>query len=270
MIVYLLGYFFMCIIFIFCRFFYHLISNKNIISAVKNDFINVFDYSKQIIVSNPIKIKIIAIIAIFLIVMSFSPISYQNFVILDDFLSTIIYFVAVIIFLPNKNFKKFPVEIFGFIYSIMLMYGGAGEFLVAIFLDYDFFGENIWIYGYIIVLTSYFICIATLSKFFEHDLNRIEIIFIGMIMMIILEFMTYYGIGFFSAIQVYDIKNFNFDILEWVATVINHGIFIASQSQILERETREILGYIILNGTDALTITAVLGYLLQKIMSSNN
>ena len=51
-----------------------------------------------------------------------------------------------------------------------------------------------------------------------------------------------------------------------ITTIINQGIFIASQSQILERSTKEIWGYVILNGTDVLTVTAVLGYLLQKFM----
>ena len=51
-----------------------------------------------------------------------------------------------------------------------------------------------------------------------------------------------------------------------ITTIINQGIFIASQSQILERTDSEIWGYIILNGTDVLTITVVLGYLVQKFM----
>ena len=51
-----------------------------------------------------------------------------------------------------------------------------------------------------------------------------------------------------------------------ITTIINQGIFIASQSQILERTDSEIWGYVILNGTDVLTITAVLGYLVQKFM----
>ena len=53
-------------------------------------------------------------------------------------------------------------------------------------------------------------------------------------------------------------------------TIINQGIFIASQSQILERTPSEIWGYVILNGTDVLTITVVLGYLVQKFMGNEN
>ena len=56
------------------------------------------------------------------------------------------------------------------------------------------------------------------------------------------------------------------DIFGDITGIINQGIFIASQSQILERTPTEIWGYVILNGTDVLTITAVLGYLVQKFM----
>lgn len=56
------------------------------------------------------------------------------------------------------------------------------------------------------------------------------------------------------------------DIFGDITGIINQGIFIASQSQILERTPTEIWRYVILNGTDVLTITAVLGYLVQKFM----
>ena len=178
-----------------------------------------------------------------------------------------------IIFAPqnNSNQNKFPVEIFGFIYSIVLMYCSAGEFIVEICSANNLFNENIWIYGYLIIIISYLICMATVSKFMEHDLSRIEIIFIGMIMMTVLEFLTYYGIGFLCGIKFYKPEDlFNIfeksNILEWISIIINQGIYVASQSQILERSTDEILGYIILNGTDVLTVTAVLGYVLQKFM----
>lgn len=55
-----------------------------------------------------------------------------------------------------------------------------------------------------------------------------------------------------------------------ITTTINQGIFIALQSQILGRSPMEIWGYIILNGTDVLTITAVLGYLVQKFIENKN
>ena len=81
--------------------------------------------------------------------------------------------------------------------------------------------------------------------------------------------MTYYGIGFSCGIEFISDEMFENNILKVIADIINRGIFIASQSEILERETKEILGYIILNGTDALTITAVLGYVLQKFIEKN-
>ena len=121
-----------------------------------------------------------------------------------------------------------------------------------------------------VVLISYVICIATLSNFMERNLSKLEIIFVGMIMMTILEFMTYYGVGFFGGMEFYDPKIFENNIFESIVSVINHGIFIASQSQILERSTKEVCGYIILNGTDVLTVTAVLGYVLQKFMGIDN
>lgn len=274
MILFFLGYFFMGILFLFLRFFYH-IFKKNFFNAIKKDFFNVRDYYKKIIFSNPTKFKIIGgLIIIFAVAANFQ---IENLIIFDDFVSTIIFFLMVIIFAPQDNSqqKNFPVEIFGFIYSIVLMYGSAGEFLVEIFSANNFFHENIWIYGYGIILISYLICMATVSKFMEHDLSRIEIIFIGMIMMTILEFLTYYGIGFLCGIKFYTPEEFwnifeKTSSLEWISMIINYGIYIASQSQILERDTPEILGYIILNGTDVLTVTAVLGYVLQKFMSNDS
>ena len=83
-----------------------------------------------------------------------------------------------------------------------------------------------------------------------------------------LEFITYYGVGFFSGIERINSQAFETNIFGDITNIINQGIFIASQSQILERSAMEIWGYIILNGTDVLTITVVLGYLLQKFIES--
>lgn len=268
MIIFILGYFLMGLIFLGLRFFYH-ITKKNFVPAIKKDFFNVRDYCKKIILFNPKKMKIIVgLVAIFIFAMIL-PVHIEKIYLFDDFVSAIIYFLMMIIFAPKEEpeNKKFPVEIFGFIYSIVLMYCSAGDFVIEIFSVNNFFHKDMWIYGYSVVLISYLICIATLSRFMERDLSRIEIIFVGMIMMTILEFMTYYGIGFFGGIKFYNPHIFEESVLEGIATIINQGIFIASQSQILERSTAEILGNIILNGTDVLTITAVLGYVLQKFMS---
>lgn len=267
MITFILGYFVLGLTFLFCRSLYHIFSKNNLINELKKDFVNLYDYSRQIILSNPVKFKfIIGLITIstFLVMLN----QVENIDIFDDFVSMIIFFVMVIIFAPredNKN-KKFPVEIFGFIYSITMMYCSAGDLVIEIFSTNTFFEKDMWIYGYSVVLISYLICMATLSRFMERDLSRIEIIFVGMIMMTILEFMTYYGVGFFGGIKFFNPNLFANGVLQGVATIINQGIYIASQSQILERDTSEILGYIILNGTDVLTVTAVLGYVLQKFM----
>ena len=271
MIIFLLGYFVMGLIFLVWRLFYHFLNKKKLLPALRNDLANLYAYDREIIVSNPIKFKIIGtIIAVFIILLMI-PLENEIIDLFDCTLSTIIYFLLVIVYAPREDptNKDFPVEIFGFIYSIVLMYGCAGEFVVEFFETDNFFNEDIWIYGYSVVLISYVICIATLSNFMERNLSKLEIIFVGMIMMAVLEFMTYYGIGFCGGMEAYDPKIFEESILEGIMTIINQGIFIASQSQILERSTKEVCGYIILNGTDVLTVTAVLGYVLQKFMGSD-
>ncbi len=99
-----------------------------------------------------------------------------------------------------------------------------------------------------------------------------EIILLGMIMLSTLEFITYYGVGFFSGLKLYDPSAFEANIFGDFTRIINQGIFVASKSQILERTPMEIWGYVILNGTDVLTVTVVLGYVFQKIFvnSTNN
>ena len=272
MIVFVLGYFVMGLIFLVWRLFYHVLKKNKLIPALRDDLANLYAYDRQIILANPIKIKIIiALIAVFIILMMM-PIQIEIINLVDCVLSATIYFIMVIIYAPREDptNKEFPVEIFGFIYSIVLMYCSAGEFVVDFFETDNLFHEDIWIYGYSVVLISYIICIATLSNFMERNLSKLEIIFVGMIMMTVLEFMTYYGVGFCGGMESYDPKIFETSILEGIMTIINQGIFIASQSQILERSTKEVCGYIILNGTDVLTVTAVLGYVLQKFMGISN
>ncbi len=260
----------MGLIFLIWRFFYHNLSKKapSLILALKKDCINLYAYAKQIILSNPTRIKIVVGTTICFFFLTLLPIDIDTLDVFEDAASTIIFFLMVVIFAPQDkpSQKKFPVEIFGFIYSILFMYLSAGTLLIDIFYVSDFSTENLWIYGYIITLISYIICIATLSRFMERDLSRMEIIFVGMIMTTILEFITYYGIGFCSGNKLYDEKIWESNTFELITTVINQGIFIASQSQILERSAKEVWGYIILNGTDVLTVTVVLGYVLQKFM----
>ena len=229
---------------------------------------NLYAYDREIIVSNPIKIKIIVVIIAYSIISLMMPLEEDTLSLLDYGLSSIMYFLMVVVYAPHEDptNKEFPVEIFGFIYSIVLMYCSAGAFVIDFFETNDSFNEGMWIYGYSVILISYVICIAKLSNFMERNLTRLEIIFVGMIMMMILEFITYYGIGFFGGMKFYDPHVYELNVLDIITTIINQGIFIASQSQILERSTAEIWGNIILNGTDVLTITAVLGYVLQKFM----
>ena len=272
MILFVLGYFAMGLIYLVLRLFYHVLSKKNLIPALKNDFAELYTYDREIIMSNPIKIKIIVVIIACVIISTQMPLEIEIISLFDCALSSIVYFFMVIIYAPQKNpsSKEFPIEIFGFIYSIVLMYYSAGEFVIEFFETNNFFNEDMWIYGYSVILVSYVICIATLSNFMERNLSRLEIIFVGMIMMTILEFMTYYGVGFCGGMEYYDPQIFENSILEGIMTIINQGIFIASQSQILERSTKEICGYIILNGTDVLTVTAVLGYVLQRFMENDS
>ena len=96
-------------------------------------------------------------------------------------------------------------------------------------------------------------------------------------MMLTLEFIVYYGVGFFGGIkwytydilttEMYDTYEFNIaEIFGDITSIINQGIVLASQSQLEEIALSDIWGYIILNGTDMLTVTVVVGYLVQKFM----
>ena len=277
MVILMFGYFIMGLIFLVLRFFYHILPKKssqnNLVRATKEDFVILYAYAKQIVVSNTKKIKFIVVIMVSLIILPLTPLQLEIEFIFEDLLSTITFFVLVIIFAPQENpsDKGFPVEIFGFIYSIIFMYYSAGVLVFDVFYAIDSLKDDMWIYGYSITVISYVICIATLSRFMERELSKQEIILLGMIMLTTLEFITYYGIGFFGGIKWYnyDPLEYEFNILNIfgdITTIINQGIFIASQSQILERSASEIWGYIILNGTDVLTITVVLGYLVQKFM----
>ena len=280
MVILMLGYCLMGLIFLVLRFFYHILPKKrprSLIHATRDDLIALYAYAKQIVVSNPKKTKIIAVIIACLIILPMTPLQREIEYVLEDFFSTIMFLALVIIFAPQEkpSEKGFPVEIFGFIYSIIFMYYSAGVLVFDTFYAIDSLKENMWIYGYSVTFISYVLCISTLSRFMERELSKQEIIILGMVMLTTLEFITYYGIGFFGGIKWfnYDPLAYNFSISNIFGdftTIINQGIFIASQSQILERTPSEIWGYVILNGTDVLTITVVLGYLVQKFMGNEN
>ena len=277
MAILMLGYFLMGLIFLILQLFYHILPKKsprkNLVHEVRNDFVSLCDYVKQIVISNPKKFKFIVVIVVCLTILPITPLQIEIEFIVEDFLSLIMFFVFVIIFAPQENpeEKGFPVEIFGFIYSIIFMYYSAGLLVFDVFYAIDSLKEDMWVYGYSITVISYVICIATVSRVMERELSKQEIILLGMIMLTTLEFITYYGIGFFGGIKWcnYDPLTYEMNILNIfgdITTIINQGIFIASQSQILERSAGEIWGYVILNGTDVLTVTVVLGYLVQKFM----
>lgn len=269
----LLGYFIMVLIFLILRFFYHILpkksSNEKLTIAVKKDFINLYDYIKKIILCYPKAIKFIIAIIATLTVLQFMPFKLETWHVIEDILSTIMCVFLTIIFAPQENStrKGFPVEIFGFIYSIVFLFYCSGAFVFDLFYANDFFKEDMWIYGYCVTIISYIICMAALRGFMKRELSKEEIVLLGMIMMVTLEFITYYGIGFFSGIKWYDPADYETNIFGSVTSVINQGIYVASQSQIPERTPMEVWGNIMLNGTDALSITAVLGYMAQKFMS---
>ena len=272
-----LGYFFMMLMFLVFRFFYHIFNIKNsknfFIQEIKADFLKLYAYVEKIISENPKKFKIIFAIIVGLILLPMSALDIEILNIFESSLSTIIFFLFAVVFAPQENpsQKEFPVEIFGFIYSVIFMFYSAGTFVVDTFYENNFLKDAVWFYGYIITVISYIICISTLKGFMERNLAKEEIIFLGMSMMTALEFITYYGIGFFGGIKWYNPQDYEGSIVNIfgdITNIINQGIFIASQSQILERSAVEVWGYIILNGTDVLTITVVLGYLVQKFMEN--
>ncbi|WP_028130431.1 hypothetical protein [Selenomonas sp. AE3005] len=268
----LIGYILLVLMFIIFRFFYHILPKKssrgNLMKAVKKDLFSLYDYAKKIIFFHPRLVKVIIAFIIILFILPLIPIKYGIICIIDDVMNAIMYFLLVIVFAPQEDLsrKEFPIEIFGFTYSVIFMFYSMGVVVFDIFYMNDFFKEDMWIYGYSITLMSYFVCVATLRRFMERDLSREEIVLLGMIMLTTMEFITYYGVGFFSGINGYNPQDFEANIFGDIAKVINQGIFVASQSQILDRNTMEIVGYIVLNGTDVLTVTAVFGYLVQKFI----
>ena len=277
MIILVFGYCVMGLIFLVARFFYHVLRKKNLhqnlLHVVRNDVVILYDYIKQTILSYPRIFNFVAVIMVCLVILPMMPIRIEIGYMIEDFFSMTMFFLLVVVFAPQENQydKGFPVEIFGFIYSIIFMYYSAGSFVFDIFYAIDSLKDGMWIYGFIVTMVSYVICIATISRFMERKLSKQEIIILGMIMLTTLEFIMYYGIGFFGGMKWhgYDPATYEISILNIfgdVTSIINQGIFIASQSEILERSASDIWGYIILNGTDVLTITVVLGYLVQKFM----
>lgn len=188
MFILMFGYFVMGLLFLVVRFFYHIlpkkISRNNLIHAVKNDIAILYVYVKQIILSHSKIFKIIFGIIAGFIVLPLLPIQIDVRDIILDFMSVIVFLLLVIVFAPQDKpaQKEFPVEIFGFIYSIIFMFYCAGLLVFDISYIVHSFKEDMWLYGYIVTVISYIICIATLQRFMERNLSKEEIILLGMIM----------------------------------------------------------------------------------------
>ena len=254
------------------RVFYHIFhkKNPNVIQAMKNDVMNLYASAKRVISSEPKTVKTIVVILAVLFVWPMIPVQSEFVENVEYALSVLLCFLLAIVFVPQEDpsSEGFPFEIFGFVYSVIIMFYSEGSLVFGAFYTNDFLKEDMWMYGYGITVISYVICIATLRRFMERKLSKENIVLLGMIMLTALEFITYYGVGFFGGLQWYNPQAFESNIFGDITSIMNQGIFISSQSQILERDPVEIWGYIILNGTDVLTITAVLGYVVQKFMES--
>ena len=120
MILFTLGYVLMGLIFLIVRVFYHLTKNssqKNLIRAIRGDCISLYDYAKQIVVSNPKKSKVVAVIMVCLIILLMMPFRIETeFATEECFLSTIMFTMFLIAFTPKEDPSDtgFPVDIFGF------------------------------------------------------------------------------------------------------------------------------------------------------------
>lgn len=283
LILLVLGYVLMGLMFLIVRLFYHLTKTRspdNIVRAIREDWISLYDYAKQIMVSNPKKAKIVAVIMVFLIIFLIMPFRMElEYSTEESFLGTIMFAMFIMVFTPKDDPSNtgFPVEIFGFIYSVFFMFYCASNFVIDLFYANEALRNDMWIYGYIVTLISYAICITFLSEFIKRDVSKQEIILLGILMMLALEFIVYYGVGFFGGIKwyTYDILTYEtYDTYEFsiteifgdITSIINQGIVLASQSQLEEISLSDIWGYIILNGTDMLTVTVIVGYLVQKFM----
>ena len=89
-------------------------------------------------------------------------------------------------------------------------------------------------------------------------------------MLATLEFITYYGIGFFGGMKWFTPQAYTENMFGDILAIINQGVFLATQTQTPGEPAMEIMGYIILKGTDILSGTIVLGYLVQKLVEKKD
>ena len=139
---------------------------------------------------------------------------------------------------PEKPTSQgFPVEIFGFIYSIIFTFYNSGLMIVDISLIFPDFEKEMWFYGYIVTVISYVFCTVTLRRFMERNLSMEGIIILGMIMLTTLEFVPYYGIGFFGGLKWYKPDFFDEDeIFGDITAIVNQGIFIAKINESVKKK----------------------------------
>ena len=239
---------------------------------MKQDFLNTVACVKQVVLSSPKLIKTMAVLLGCFLLSPIIPLKIEIAYFCADLSLALLFLLCLLLFIPQEDssYQGFPVGIFGFIYSLIFMFYNAGCAVCDIFLGPNSFAEDIWVYGYGITVLTYVICIATLRRFLEKDLSTGETFFIGMMMLVMLEFVTYYGIGFFGGLKWYDPSAYTENMFGDIFAIINQGVFLATQTQTPGEPTAEILGYIILNGADILTATIVLGYLMQKLVGKND
>lgn len=134
MILFTLGYVLMGLIFLIVRLVYHVLtktrSQDSLVRAIRGDCISLYDYAKQIVVSNPKKAKIVAVIMVCLIILLIMPFQMEmEYATEECFLSTIMFTMFLMAFTPKDDPSNtgFPVEIFGFIYSVFFMFYSASN-----------------------------------------------------------------------------------------------------------------------------------------------
>lgn len=272
----ILGYFIIGLIYSMLRVIYHIICDRQtdvkLKIYIKNELVNFCDFFKQIIISKSLIAKVIAVILFFNTISSLLPFSTEIIDVYDDISSTIMYSLLIVLFVPkyDAECKNFPLVVLGFIYSVMLMYYYSGSAVYDIFYFTGYVVTDIWIYGYCVTIISYIVCIFTLSRFMDRVLPREEYLFLAILMLILLEFITYFGIGVFSEIEQYEAVTANLNIFEGITAIIDRGVFLSAQAQTAGKPTKEIIGYIFLNGSDLITMTIVFGYLIQKVVEKKN
>ena len=174
-----LGYLLMGLIFLIVRLFQHILpknrSQNNLVQAIRGDLTSLYDYAKQIVVSNPKKAKVVAAIMVCLIILLMMPFRIEiEFETEELFLGTIMFIMFIMVFTPKEDPSNtgFPVEIFGFIYSVFFMFYCASNFVVDVFYVNEALRDDMWIYGYIVTLISYSIWYYVFKSIYKK--RRIE------------------------------------------------------------------------------------------------